>query len=72
MRGAVARYAIAGLVALAVVAVAGALVLDRVSEDEAVEEAGRLATLAFAHARIDRWDEALPWVLQKLRGESPA
>ena len=46
MRGAVARYAIAGLVALAVVAVAGALVLDRVSEDEAVEEARRLATLA--------------------------
>ena len=26
----------------------------------------------FAHARIDRWDEALPWVLAKLRGESPA
>jgi signal transduction histidine kinase len=46
VRGAVARYAIAGLVALAVVAVAGALVLDRVSEDEAVEEARRLATLA--------------------------
>ncbi|HYD14746.1 MAG TPA: HAD family hydrolase [Allosphingosinicella sp.] len=22
----------------------------------------------FAHARIDRWDEALPWVLEKLRG----
>jgi hypothetical protein len=22
----------------------------------------------FAHARIDRWDEALPWVLGKLRG----
>jgi hypothetical protein len=21
-----------------------------------------------AHARIDRWDEALPWVLEKLRG----
>ena len=46
VRGAVARYAIAGLVALAVVAVAGALVLERVSEDEAVEEARRLATLA--------------------------
>lgn len=22
----------------------------------------------FAHARIDRWEEALPWVLEKLRG----
>ena len=22
----------------------------------------------FAHARIDHWDEALPWVLEKLRG----
>jgi len=22
----------------------------------------------FAHARIDRWDEALPWILEKLRG----
>ncbi|HTI32153.1 MAG TPA: histidine kinase, partial [Miltoncostaea sp.] len=46
VRGAVARYAAAGLVALAVVAVVGGLVLDRVSEDEAVEEARRLATLA--------------------------
>ena len=46
VRGAVARYAIAGLIALALVAVGGALVLDRVSEDEAVEEARRLATLA--------------------------
>ncbi len=46
VRGAVVRYALAGLLALAVVAVAGALVLDRVSEDEAVEEARRLATLA--------------------------
>ncbi|HTI34778.1 MAG TPA: ATP-binding protein [Miltoncostaea sp.] len=46
VRGAVARYAVAGLVALAVVAVVGGLVLDRVSEDEAVEEARRLATLA--------------------------
>jgi hypothetical protein len=26
----------------------------------------------FAHARIDRWDEALPWVLGKLRGAAPA
>jgi hypothetical protein len=25
-----------------------------------------------AHARIDRWDEALPWVLGRLRGGSPA
>ena len=23
-----------------------------------------------AHARIDRWDEALPWLLEKLHGES--
>jgi signal transduction histidine kinase len=40
------RYAAAGLVALAVVAVVGGLVLDRLSEDEAVEDARRLATLA--------------------------
>jgi two-component system NarL family sensor kinase len=46
VRGAVVRYAAAGLVALAVVAVAGGLVLDRLSEDEAVEEARRLTTLA--------------------------
>jgi signal transduction histidine kinase len=46
VRGTVLRYAIAGLAALAVIAVVGGLVLDRVSEDEAVEEARRLATLA--------------------------
>lgn len=26
----------------------------------------------FAHARIDRWDEALPWVLARLRDGTPA
>lgn len=46
VRGVVARYAAAALAALAVVAAAGGLVLDRVAEDEAVEEARRLATLA--------------------------
>ena len=25
----------------------------------------------FAHARIDDWDEALPWLLEKLRGARP-
>ena len=46
VRGAVTRFAVAGLVALAVLAVAGGLVLRQLSEDEAVDDARRLATLA--------------------------
>ena len=46
VRAAIARFAVAGLVALAVLAVAGALVLRNVSEDQAVDDARRLATLA--------------------------
>jgi len=46
VRGAIIRFAVAGLVALAVLAVAGGLVLRQLSEDEAVDDARRLATLA--------------------------
>ena len=45
-RGAIARFAVAGLVALAVLAVGGALVLRNVSEDQAVDDARAIATLA--------------------------
>ena len=46
VRGAVIRFAVAGLVALAVVAVVGGIVLRNLAEDQAVDEARRLATLA--------------------------
>ena len=46
VRGAIARFAVAGLVALTALAVAGGLVLRNLSEDEAVNDARRLATLA--------------------------
>lgn len=46
VRGAIARFAVAGLVALAALAVVGGLVLRDLSEKEAVDDARRLATLA--------------------------
>ncbi len=46
VRGAVARFMIAGLVALAALAVGGLLVLQPLGEREAVDDARRLATLA--------------------------
>ena len=46
VRGAIVRFAVAGLVALAALAVAGGLVLRDLSEREAVDDARRLATLA--------------------------
>ena len=44
VRGAIARFAIAGLVALAALGVVGGLVLRDLSEREAVDDARRLAT----------------------------
>src|SRR5680860_67256 len=46
VRGAIARFAVAGLVALAALAVVGGLVLRNLSETEAIDDARRLATLA--------------------------
>ena len=46
VRGAVSRFMIAGLVALAALAVAGFIVLRPIGEEEAVDDARRLATLA--------------------------
>jgi signal transduction histidine kinase len=46
VRGAILRFAVAGLVALAVLAIGGTLVLRDLAESEAVEDARRLATLA--------------------------
>jgi signal transduction histidine kinase len=46
VRGAIARFAVAGLVALSALAVGGWVALRGVSETEAVDEASTLATLA--------------------------
>ncbi len=46
VRGAIARFAVAGLVALAALALVGGLVLRNLSETEAIDDARRLATLA--------------------------
>ena len=46
VRGAVLRFAVAGLVALAVLAIAGSLVLRDFAESESVDDAQRIATLA--------------------------
>lgn len=46
VRGAVIRFAVAGLVAMAALGVAGGIVLNGLAEDEAVDDARRLATLA--------------------------
>jgi two-component system, NarL family, sensor kinase len=46
VRGAILRFAVAGLVALAVLAIGGILVLRDLTESEAVEDARQVATLA--------------------------
>lgn len=46
VRAAILRFAAAGLVAMVVLGVAGGIVLNRLAEDEAIDDALRLATLA--------------------------
>ena len=46
VRGAIIRFAVAGLVAMAALGVAGGIVLNGLAEDEAADDARRLATLA--------------------------
>lgn len=46
VRGAIIRFAVAGLVAMTALGVAGGIVLNGLAEDEAADDARRLATLA--------------------------
>lgn len=48
--------------------VPGAIRLHFCGEPQIASHIGCAHTAGHAHARIDRWDEALPWLLEKLHG----